>query len=85
MHLVGVADLDVARGRRALQSASWPDEACANSLGDALAQGRSYVTEDAAALIASSGIEVIVRRPVTPRPASATRSPPSPSASISSW
>jgi predicted homoserine dehydrogenase-like protein len=60
MHLVGVADLDVARARRALQSAGWPDEACANSLGDALAQGRSYVTEDAAALIASSGIEVIL-------------------------
>ncbi|HET9175587.1 MAG TPA: flagellar biosynthesis protein FlgA, partial [Pseudolabrys sp.] len=35
MHLVGVADLDVARARSQLKSAGWPDEAyAAASLDD---------------------------------------------------
>src|ERR671937_2128754 len=61
MHLVAVADLDVARARRQLRTAGWNDEAIsAPSLGDALAGGRTHVTPDAQALIACPEIEVIV-------------------------
>src|ERR671937_781207 len=61
MHLVAVADLDVARARRQLRTAGWNDEAIsAPSLGDALAGGRTHVTPDAQALIACPDIEVIV-------------------------
>src|ERR671937_1601301 len=61
MHLVAVADLDVARARRQLRTAGWNDEAIsAPSLGNALARGTTHVTEDAQALIACPGIEVIV-------------------------
>jgi predicted homoserine dehydrogenase-like protein len=61
MHLVGVADLDVARARSQLQSAGWAAEAyAAISLGDAMKSGRAHVTDDASALIAHPGIEVIV-------------------------
>jgi predicted homoserine dehydrogenase-like protein len=61
MHLVGVADLDVSRARRQLRTAGWNDEVIsALSLGNALARGRTHVTDDAEALIACPEIEVIV-------------------------
>jgi predicted homoserine dehydrogenase-like protein len=61
MHLVGLADLDVARARAQLRSADWPDEAfAARSLGEALKTRATHVTPDAAALIACPEIEVIV-------------------------
>src|SRR6516162_10094548 len=61
MHLVAVADLDVARARRQLRTAGWNDEAMsASSLGNALARGTTHVMEDAEALIACPEIEVIV-------------------------
>jgi predicted homoserine dehydrogenase-like protein len=61
MHIVAVADLDVARARRQLGTAGWDDEAVsAASLGEALARGRTHVTQDAEAVIAFPEIEVIV-------------------------
>ncbi len=61
MHLVGVADLDVARARSQLKSAGWPDEACAAaSLDDALKKRTTLVSDNARALIADPRIEVIV-------------------------
>jgi predicted homoserine dehydrogenase-like protein len=61
MHLVGLADLDVARARSQLHSADWPEEAyAARSLGDALKMRATHVTTDAAALIGCPDIEVIV-------------------------
>jgi len=61
MHLVGLADLDVARARAQLHSADWPEEAyAARSLGDALKTRATHVTTDAAALIVCPDIEVIV-------------------------
>ena len=61
MHLVGLADLDVARARSQLHSAGWPEEAyAARALGDALKTRATHVTTDAAALIACPDIEVIV-------------------------
>jgi predicted homoserine dehydrogenase-like protein len=61
MHLVGVADLDVARARSQLKNAGWPDEAhAAGSLADAHHKRATFVTDDAGALIADPRIEVIV-------------------------
>jgi predicted homoserine dehydrogenase-like protein len=61
LHVVGVADLNVARARSQLAAAGWPAEQhAASSLGDALKQRRTHVTADAEALIALPDIEVIV-------------------------
>jgi predicted homoserine dehydrogenase-like protein len=61
MHVVGVADLDVARARSQLRTAGWPDEACAaGSLADAHKKRTTLVTDDATTLIADPQVEVIV-------------------------
>ncbi|MGH6996403.1 MAG: Gfo/Idh/MocA family oxidoreductase, partial [Stellaceae bacterium] len=61
LHVAGVADLDVARARRQLKTANWPDAAyAAASLGDAHETRATFVTDNAAALIADPRIEVIV-------------------------
>jgi predicted homoserine dehydrogenase-like protein len=61
MHIVGVADLDVARARSQLSSAGWPAELyAASSLDDAHVRLTTLVTDNAASLIADPRIEVIV-------------------------
>src|SRR5207244_254753 len=61
MHLLGVADLDVARARRQLQEAGWnPDAIAAPSLEAADTTGFLHVTDDADALLTFPGIEVVV-------------------------
>ncbi|HEX4552574.1 MAG TPA: SAF domain-containing protein [Xanthobacteraceae bacterium] len=61
MHLVALADLDVARARRQLAAAGWEAEAhAAASLGDALKTRRAHVGDDAEALIAFPDIEVVI-------------------------
>src|SRR5436190_7081783 len=61
MHVVAVADLDVARARNQLRSAGWEDEAIsAPSLAAAHTTGRTLVTGDVGVLIAFPEIEVIV-------------------------
>src|SRR4029077_16960015 len=61
MHVVGIADLDVGRAKRQLQVSRWLQEAtAASSLADARKNGSTHVTEDATALTAFPGIEVIV-------------------------
>lgn len=61
MHVVGIADLDVERAKRQLQVSGWLQEAmAASSLADAHKNGSTHITEDAAALTAFPGIEVIV-------------------------
>ena len=61
MHVVGVADLNVARAQSQLRSAGWDEHiTSAASLGDALKTRRLHVTPDAEALIALPEIEVIV-------------------------
>ena len=61
MRVLAVADLDAARVRRQLRIAGWDDEAVgATSLGQALADGRTHVTQDVEAVIAFPEIEVIV-------------------------
>ena len=69
MHLVGLADLMPGRARERMLSVGWPKEQTeAKSMGEALATGRTLVTDDATA--------------VTPRPKKAAwpkqRMPPKP-------
>ena len=61
LHIVGIADLDAGRAREAAVRVGWPAERLsAASFGQALRDGTTFVTEDAEALIAADGIDVIV-------------------------
>lgn len=61
LHVVGVADLNVARAQSQLAIAGWPAEQyAAASLADALKRRATLVTADAEALIGSDGIEVVI-------------------------
>ena len=61
MHVVAVADLDVARARNQLSTAGWPAALyAATSLDDAHAKRATFITDDADAMIADPRIEVIV-------------------------
>jgi predicted homoserine dehydrogenase-like protein len=67
LHVVGVADLDLDRARGALVTVGIvPDRAEAKSIGDALAGGKTFLTDDARALIAADGLEVIVEATGSP-------------------
>lgn len=60
-HVVGVADLDVAKARAALRRVHWEeDRFAAASLAEAFANGTTFVTDDAAALFAFDGIDCII-------------------------
>jgi predicted homoserine dehydrogenase-like protein len=60
IHVVAVSDLSGSRALSALRDAGWDEErASARSFADALASGATHVTEDAEALIAAEGIEVV--------------------------
>ena len=61
MHLVGLADLMPARARDRLLGVQWPSEQIdARSLDEAIRTGRTFVTDDAQALIDDPRIEVII-------------------------
>src|SRR5665213_854786 len=61
LHVVAVADLNVARAKSQLATAGWPAEQfAAASLDDAMTSRATHVTADAEALIKCPGIEVIV-------------------------
>lgn len=61
LHVVGVADLDVAKARASLARVGWEPAAYnARSLAQALREGTTCVLDDAKALAAAEGIEVIV-------------------------
>ncbi len=61
LHLVGIADLDPARARKACLAVGWPKErSAAATFAEAIKTGATAVTDDAAALIAADGIEVII-------------------------
>jgi predicted homoserine dehydrogenase-like protein len=68
LHVLGVADLNPERARRSLQGAGWPDEQlAAGDLARALADGTTHLADDAAALIAASGLDVLVEATGDPR------------------
>jgi predicted homoserine dehydrogenase-like protein len=61
LHVVAVADLNVAGARAQLNSAGWPAEQyAAASLNDAAKSRGTHITEDAEAVLKHPGIEVIV-------------------------
>lgn len=61
MHVVGIADLDVAKAHASLDRVGWPAERyAATSLGDAVKTGKTCVLDDAAALAACDEIECII-------------------------
>ncbi|UHC18118.1 SAF domain-containing protein [Methylobacterium currus] len=61
LHVVGIADLDPQRAKAALARVGWPAERSeARSIAEAMRQGTTFLTDDAEALIAADGIEVIV-------------------------
>ena len=61
MHLAALIDLDVGRARSQLRTAGWDDNRyTAASLDDAMKRAGTWVTDDAAKVIADPRIEVIV-------------------------
>jgi predicted homoserine dehydrogenase-like protein len=68
MQVVAVADLNVPRARAQLRTASWPEEQFgATSLDDAVASGKTFLTDDAEAMIAHPAIEVVVEATGDPK------------------
>ncbi|MET0868560.1 MAG: Gfo/Idh/MocA family oxidoreductase [Pseudorhodoplanes sp.] len=68
MHLVGLADLDVARAKSQLAAAGWPaPQYAAASLGEAMKNRTTLVTDNAEALINCPDIEVIVEATGDPK------------------
>jgi predicted homoserine dehydrogenase-like protein len=61
LHVAGIADRDVNRARKAVETVGWPaEQARAKSLAEALRGGGAFLTDDAEALIAADGLDVIV-------------------------
>jgi len=72
LHVVGIAELDVSRARNAVAKVDWPIERIAvRSFADALRGGGTYLTDDAEALIAADGLDVIIE--ATGNPAAGIR------------
>ena len=72
LHVAGIADLDVDRARQAVARVGWSAErAGAASLAQAMRDGTTHVTQDAAALITADGIDVIIE--ATGNPAAGIR------------
>jgi predicted homoserine dehydrogenase-like protein len=72
LHLLAVADLSADRARDALIRTGWDAQArLTGSLREALNSGKTAVTDDADALIAAEGLEVLVD--ATGDPSAATR------------
>ncbi|MBI4987617.1 MAG: flagellar biosynthesis protein FlgA [Rhodocyclales bacterium] len=61
IHLAAVADLSPQRAGESLTRAGWPQEQyAAATLAEALAKGATFLTDDAQAVIAADGIDVVV-------------------------
>ena len=61
VHLAAIADLAPARAVEALSRTGWGDgQGAAASLPEALAKGTTFITDDATAMIASPGLDVII-------------------------
>jgi predicted homoserine dehydrogenase-like protein len=61
MHILGIADLNVERARGACGSTGWPAEQyAAPSFAAALKTGGTHLTDDAMALIAADGLDVVI-------------------------
>lgn len=61
LHVLAIADLDVERTRQQLAKSGWPPQRYhAASPAKALAEGSTYITDDADEVINAGGIEVII-------------------------
>ncbi|MCG6901832.1 MAG: SAF domain-containing protein [Rhodobacter sp.] len=61
IHVVGIADLNVAQARSNLTLAGWPQAAhAAGSFAAALQSGATFVADDAMALIAQPQVDIII-------------------------
>jgi predicted homoserine dehydrogenase-like protein len=61
LHVMGVCDLDLARARAALERTGWPQERlAAASFAEAIKRRSTHLTQDAGALIAASGMQIVV-------------------------
>ena len=61
IHIAAIADLSPARAAESLRRTGWSDERFnAASLQDAIRHGSTFLTDDAAAMIAADGIEVVI-------------------------
>src|SRR3546814_7840943 len=61
IQILGIADLSLDRARGSLQRIGWPVEQFgASSFDEALKHGSTFLTEDATALIAADGLDVVI-------------------------
>ncbi|HWG78820.1 MAG TPA: Gfo/Idh/MocA family oxidoreductase [Stellaceae bacterium] len=61
LHVAAIADLAPARARDALARVGWPaEQSAARSIDEAVKRGGTFVTDDAAAMIAAPGIDVVI-------------------------
>ncbi|KND62451.1 Homoserine dehydrogenase [Candidatus Burkholderia verschuerenii] len=61
IHLVGVADLSPDRARASLKRVGWEEARyAARSWNEAIAQGSTYITDDADAMIASDHVDIVI-------------------------
>mgnify|MGYP003694009377 CR=1 FL=1 len=61
MHLVGLADLAPQRARDRLLEVGWPiAQLTARDVGDAITTGKTFITDDALAVIAHPEVEVVI-------------------------
>src|SRR5260370_14634530 len=61
LQVMAIADLSPDRARQSLRRVGWADEQfAARSFGDAVAHGTTFVTDDAATLIAAEDMEVVI-------------------------
>lgn len=61
LHVTAIADLSPARARDSLCRVGWREEQFqATSYADAIAHGTTFLTNDAEAMIAADGIEVVI-------------------------
>jgi predicted homoserine dehydrogenase-like protein len=72
MQILGIADLNVERARQACRGTGWPAEQfAAPSFAEALKSGGTHLTDDAMALIAADGLDVVIE--ATGVPSAGTR------------
>jgi predicted homoserine dehydrogenase-like protein len=61
VHIVAIADLAPEHARASLARTGWPAERyIASSIDDAVKRGKTFVTDDAAAVIASPHVEIVI-------------------------
>src|SRR6266446_1086975 len=61
LHVMAIADLSPNRARQSLRRVGWADEQfSARSFADSIAHGTTFLTDDAAAVIAAEGMEVVI-------------------------